>query len=405
MQVRTFLGIGIGVVCLWGCQERRQLAMEPRTNQTPVTPSSAAVQTPAAGKLEDAPASEQVAPKTPRPISRPQTAPNQDVRVAPQMTRPSRGQSVYPEQPKADETVTGKFTSAHQTIEIDAICSYADSIRCWDVNGNRNSNAEEKINQAISRSADQGYGSNQVSMRLGSKNRLLIIKNTRQQRMQHNMGEMMSYVHVQSAGFSSVMNHASLQLDQPQFDHQSTTHTNYEIRTVAESSSAKTTTLRLSRTDVAPESKEILLKKGEKTTVAGITVEIVSIKEGYPPHQRRISDQAKVWTVTFKHSNSASPNQANFNPIPLGQDGKPVQMVDENGNPISNEEMQKRMSQEHKPDSPRRSMLRSAQGGTVNDGKNLFLTLFADPKKLKGLQIRVSYTKNIDITGIPLDPR
>jgi hypothetical protein len=106
-------------------------------------------------------------------------------------------------------------------------------------------------------------------------------------------------------------------------------------------------------------------------------------------------------------SQSGTPAKAarfHFNPI--DEQKRPLSMVDKDGNPVTTEQYQSRMHEGLRAGkSPQDLSTAMATGGTMFDGNKYQLVLYVNPAKVSALQIRANYTRIIDISGIPMDPK
>lgn len=315
--------------------------------------------------------------------------------------------TIRPEEPKADQTIAGSYESPTQKVEIDAICSYAEGIRCWNMQGAKNDEAEAKINQAIAKSAENEYsGGTQATIRLGMKNRMVVIKTT-DYRGNRDGSQPRTYVHVQGGGSSpQYSGHANINLEQPQNNFDSPEHFRYEVRLLSEKQEASSTTLRLAQTEQLPDFGTIELKIGSKAQFAGYSLTVASIKPGSPREMYGGGQGQKTWTVVIKHSGTPS-REANLHFIVVGDDGNPIQFADAAGNPVSQakyqEHMQKMMNSQEA--SSRAMPFRHAQGGSMKQGNETQVMLQVNPARIKSLRIQGNFNRIIDVTGIPMDPK
>lgn len=384
----------------------------PSPSPTPTSDQPAVVFKSGVGRLEDdpAPISERPAAPSISPTNRGGGTVGLEPRT--QITsragiQPTTPQRIKPEEPKADQTVVGKYESQTQKVEIDAICSYTEGIRCWNMQGVRNEDAEAKINQAIAKNAENEYGGgSQATIRLGMKNRMVVIKSTdiRGDR-DHNVPR--THVYVQGGGASpNFSGHANIHLEQPSHSFENRESIRYEVRLLSERLGASTTSVRLTQSEQVPEFGTISLKPGSKAEFAGYSLGVSSIKPGSPQGMYAGERGQKSWTVSIKQTGSPSkPANLYFNIV--SEDGHPIQFVDTSGNPISQAEYQKHMQtmMATQSNTPRQRPFISAQGGAMKVGSETQVILHVNPAKIKSLRIQANYSRIVDITGIPMDSK
>lgn len=315
--------------------------------------------------------------------------------------------TIRPEEPKADQTIAGSYESPTQKVEIDAICSYAEGIRCWNMQGAKNDEAEAKINQAIAKSAENGYsGGTQATIRLGMKNRMVVIKTT-DYRGNRDGSQPRTYVHVQGGGSSpNYSGHANINLEQPRNNFDSPEHFRYEVRLLSEKQEASSTSLRLAQTEQLSDFGTIELKVGSKAQFAGYSLTVASIKPGSPREMYGGGQGQKTWTVVIKHSGTPS-REANLHFSVVGDDGNPIQFVNAAGDPVSQAKYQEHMQKMMNSQNPgsRAMPFRNAQGGSMRQGNETQVMLQMNPAKIKSLRIQGNFNRIIDVTGIPMDPK
>jgi hypothetical protein len=320
------------------------------------------------------------------------------------------GPPPVPERPKADETVNGSYEFGGQKVEIDGICSFAESgISCWDMKGEKNADLERRIGEAIEKQeASNSYGVT-ASIRLGRKNRFVVVRNTRVQTSQQPGGY--RGLNVQSVGSSTYdQGHAGIYLESPRHDFSSNTLESYEVKMVAEKPEVRETSVRLNKTEGLNETASMDCKVGAKTEFAGYSLTVTGVSTGAPKTMGyATSDKRPVWTLKLKRTGSPA-RTANIRVTPVDETGKPTMYVDEQGNPMSVEEFGRQMrdraeGKKTPGQSPYPHSMGVVGGMMLSQDGTMELVLYVNPKKVKALQIFGSYNQIIDITGIPLDPR
>lgn len=306
------------------------------------------------------------------------------------------------EPPQADETVTKTFQDDTQTIVVEAVCSLTESeVSCWDMDGKRNTAAEGLIKEAIARDMEEPYRQG-VQIRLGFKNRLLLVKTTRKM----SMGGPSSYAYIQGAG-SNPMGYSgyglNLRTESPRT--MGGEDVRYETRMIAEKPTVNETRIRLNQTSHDPNTVEIPAKVGATVELAGYKVKIESIRVGAAQPGRPSEPGRKVWTVEISQTGSPA-KKAMLNFMPMGDKNQMLSIVDKEGNPVPMDQYHNRLRDAGRNGQrPRDFFIGSAMGGMMRTGENSQLTLYVNPAKIPAFRVQAHYSRIIDITGIPMDPR
>jgi|GEM_PF-3105873 len=323
------------------------------------------------------------------------------------------GGPAFPPEAKADETASGTYKSSGGTsVEVEGICKISeDEIQCWKPDGSAHEDLAGKIKAAIERQQPYG-GSMGMNIQYGKKNRLVVFK------VSQPTNSRSGYVNIQNVGSGRFGGGFGVSLDEPRmFNNSQPFYIHYETRSVAEEKSANSTTARLTEFVEIPDQPTLENKVGAKVTFGGERQTLASIKKGSDqPVYLGNPDEAKrpVWTLILQ-SNTVSKRPVNFTLSPTNLAGQPIMYVDDQGNPMSDEEYRKAISdyEQKMRDMPRQSNGQPAQRlgfphygpavyATRREGNMTTVILRVDPAKIGKFVLHGGTTRYIDLTGIPL---
>ncbi|MBI5706181.1 MAG: hypothetical protein HZC36_04235 [Armatimonadetes bacterium] len=307
------------------------------------------------------------------------------------------GPTPQPE-PKPDQTVGFTYTAGAYTMEVAGVCKITESeVRCWDLRGKQSTALTSLVESALKPKSTYVPP---IQFQYGKKNRLVIFKQTISSATTGTTSYSISINYLgnsASGGYGGFLNFpmGNYQPGKPQV--------RYESRPVAAESSAKTTKARLMVIQFFPERATLNCKPGAKAGLSTADIELLSIKkapagEQLPPGYL----QETRWQIDLKVKLKVR-DRLNLGLTAVGPDGKFLSQKTSDGKPISQEEVQKLWSKPggHRPYSLQSVMV---QTGSMNgDRQTCFVNV--DPKYIAKLAIGFSKTRNVDMTGIPLDPK
>ena len=251
------------------------------------------------------------------------------------------------------------------------------------------------------------------SFQYGRKNRLIVFKTTRP-----NNGGPGGYLSVQGVGFyTNGTGFTSLNLDEPRmFNNAQSTFVQYQAHSVSEDKTATKTTARLSEFTSIAEHPTLQNKPGATVKFGGEVHTLVSIKKGVtaqvflgdPEEQKQ-----PKWTLTLRSTHN-SPHPLSLSLVALDATGQPIAHVDDKGNPVSEEEYRKQMTEyQRKMETNYRQGIRAQVTfprfvpviayASSRDG-SLSVILRVNPAKVAQFALNGGITRYIDITDIPLGP-
>jgi|GEM_PF-5260583 len=300
---------------------------------------------------------------------------------------------------RADLTAIGKYKSADgATLEVVGVCRATDdNVTCWKLDGSDSKDLVGFIKADLAKQAPANPYAGAFTFRFGRKNRIVIVKSTQPTGM---VGASFAIVGVGArpnlGGFGMQTTESTVQGQ--------TSH--YELRACAEDLKATTTTLHALEYQSAAPSKAIDCRMGANVAVNGETYTINTIV----PQDKNTSgpfNGLPSWIIRFKcNRNGPSPSsvQLDF----LDASGHALQYVDPAGKPVSDEEYQ-RMIQKNSGNSENEpvnvSTYRRARVQINGQPDGLYVATSFDPSLISKIAIRVTYSRSIDIAGIPLDPK
>lgn len=309
--------------------------------------------------------------------------------------------------PPADETVTGNYkTDRGEIIEVEGVCKISeDSISCWRWDGSAHADLASRVKDAIEFQHRLG-GTWNYGVAYGKKNRVVVFKWT------HPMAgdrTSLGLMNVGDLNTGAYMNLSLRSVNQP------ANGVEYQTRMAATDLSAKTTSARLVLYTTIPEPPRIEPKVGAKAAFGGETFTITGIKTGAPstyhvPPNSGPSDLA--WTISIKSTQKTKPPlEIYLNPLDAKDD--PIRYVDAKGSVASAEAYRKAMDEynakvgkgAHPMTLPRPKYgLAFINVNEKPDGVIEVVT-HVNPAKVKSFRIGGVRKKQIDLTGIPLDPK
>ncbi len=248
---------------------------DPVANKTPeVSQPSSEVSTPVTDSGTSTtstatPASGSPDPKTSTSPANPSTPPT----TRPGISRPNR-----PELPKPEETVAGSYDTGSSKIEIEGGCKVTeDSVNCWKADGSDYPELEQKVKKSFD--DPNGYGTGQLRISYGKKNRVIVFKTT-QSRTRSADGGHASIMQVGEEQNGSFMH---LELNEPMTNtDMNQPYVRLEARGVSAETTATSTSARLTVSTTAPERPDIECKVGASGVVGGQTFTLVAIEPHKP---------------------------------------------------------------------------------------------------------------------------
>lgn len=288
-------------------------------------------------------------------------------------------------------------------IEVEGVCRFDESsIACWDGEGKKDGELTKRVESGLTMSP----GSNNLQIRYGMKNRILVVRTTsptftigRGDRRSLNLTTVGSDPRYGVGGY------VQLPEQTPNWT-PGATQIRYEARLFAVDKSTRETQMRLMMSEPLPKEAELKLAVNSRATLNGCTFRVLSIAPA--DANRMMFGQTKAWTVKIEQTGQPS-RPANYYPrtdmLYVDKFGK---LVDQ-GTYL--DWQQKRMATiqatpgSFPPSEERyRPVVLSVMGSS--GGPNLQeITINADPKSLGKIRMAGNYTRTIDVTGIPLDPR
>lgn len=314
-------------------------------------------------------------------------------------------QPPVPTLPKADETV--KLSYSHKeagTLQIEGVCKITeDEISCWKTDQTRNEDLEAMVRRNLE--DPNRYGS-RVQILYGKKNRLVVAKSTQSSHFGPSASMSIESLGERQDSWSPIdlNTMSSFEPGKP--------YIRYETRMGSFDKSVTETSLRIRLSEPAPGPAQLNASVGATTVIDGNKITLLSIAKGSSdePYGYRLPNQ-KTWRVTIRvEQKGKRPIGVYLSPGQANQPG--ATMVDANGQIVPREKVateQKKQQEEMMKRGPGiiRSNYAPAQTMISRSLPNgsLEITMNIDPKQLKAFSVMGTYTKMIDVQGIPLDAK
>ncbi|MEZ0326136.1 MAG: hypothetical protein ACAH95_09530 [Fimbriimonas sp.] len=290
-----------------------------------------------------------------------------------------------------DVTVDKMYEGEGAKIEGVGVCSITpDSVSCWDMSGTPAPQLSERI-----RSYYLGQSQQEVSFRIGKKNRHLIVRSSG------------AYASLEGANEGERM--TSNQMNYSSGDEPVLHWVGVAVEPDKTTGSIRATLHNLP----GPSPIDIPFAKGAKGTYDGVTLELASWteakKEQRPPlgyiGNGGPSTEGKLWRIIYAVS---QPNRY-FTYSPLGKDRKPIQYVDDKGQPVSGVKYLEENPTSNRGSFPAQQPTTSKYRpvyfqftGAAADGA-MAVTTNIDPTYIGAVKVSSTRTKVIQINGFPLD--
>lgn len=330
-----------------------------------------------------------------------------------------------PLEPKADETVRGRYTSpGGTTVEIAGVCRVTeDSISCWSPDGSKNKDLEKRVEDALTNRTR--FGGQNLSFAYKKKNRVVIVK-TVWPPMGNGMG---GGVNLMSIGSPSNGYSGGFQLNdfsRPVAYDPRQPRESYEARTVSVDPNVDVTSAYFNVTETSPKEGTLELHKGAKCTIEDASLTVESISKGPGPMGMRgwpVSSgsvqphQEEQWTIEVKLGNPSSKYRLN---VSVGG-SRGALFVGPNGRIVDAREYEQAMMARNQ--AMMETSKRNPDGSTTvtnrkpameyrpvncfvnfTGGPHMSYTINADPKFVKRLTVRATKSKLVELKGVRLDP-
>lgn len=286
---------------------------------------------------------------------------------------------------KADRTAIQRFSSEEgASAEVEAICDIRDGTDavCWKPDGSVNENFTRRVRR---RFGNPGPGQPPAPRSRNRKTRLVIAKVA-----------MPGWNQIQllSVGSNRGRPNVNMEVLRPRLEGEPSLF--YFGGYAQEPLSSKLTSLRFALSETLDEKPILARAPGAKVVFAGDTYTLKSVQH-VPARKRSGGDIDEQWRVTLERS-LTSLRDVMLLITPLDRDGHKVTLLDENGDPVSDETFAQFPRTTHRYRPAECAIVASAAKNQVT------LSLSFDPVKISAFVFEGSIRKVLDLTGIPLDP-